>query len=976
MNGPQSSALPVQLTSFVGRQREIETVRDLLASSRLLTLTGAGGIGKTRLALEVAARVALDTDESPVFVELATVTDPARVPDAIADMVGIPEQPGRTAATALADALHARPLLLILDNCEHVVDACAALSDTLLRACPHLRILATSREALGIGGELAWLVPPLSMPSLPSPDTAAAIEEAEAVQLFVQRACDVRPHFDLSDMNAAAVAQICRRLDGIPLAIELAAGRLRALTPEAIAQRLDDRFALLTGGSRTVLPRQQTLRATIDWSYDLLTAEHRHLLDRLSVFAGGFELEAAEAVCTGEEIVGGAVLDLLSGLVERSLVELVEHGGDARYRLLETVRQYAAERLDARGEAELVRRRHAHFFAKLVETAEGYFITRDRPRWIEAVDRDFDNVRQTLAWAREHDPVLELRVAGWLCWYWFSTERWSEGRRWLEPALAHPVAPTRDWSAAAVAAGAIACLQGDSAAARPWLEEALRIADSLGDGRLAAYARNYLGMNYAFEGRPEGEAFTQQAIDWFLDDGDLYGLRLGYLVLGTYQQRADRSDEALRTIERGVEAARAFGLDRELGIALQHLGALVLQQGDIDRAAGLLRESLAALDRDPHPLFIARGLTLYGFMLCDRGASAEGVRYFGAADVLREGIAAAVFATDRPELEARLAAAGTALGEEAVARARAEGRCRSVRSLIAAALADGNGSTWRSGEPPGRNAAPPASAHHTSAASTVEVPVVPEARPALRVRALGPLEIQLDGVVLGADAWSHSRPRDILLYLLCHPGGRTRDQIGLAFWPDASAAQVKNRFHVALHHLRKTLGRADWVRHENGRYRLHPELDCEFDAAVFEEGARSALLDVRSGRTAADRLDAALALYRGDFLEAERVGEWHCDHRDRLRRLHSDLLSARGDHLMATGAYAHAVELYLRLLRQEDLDEDAHRRLMICLARLGERGRALRHYETLVELLRNEVDAEPESETVELYLRLQRAEPV
>lgn len=317
--GAPDIRLPLPLTSFIGREREIATVRGLLEQTRLLTLTGAGGSGKSRLALEVVRQVASEFPHGVGWVELAALSNPDLVPQQVAAALGLREEGGRSRIEALLEWLRDRSLLLVLDNCEHLVDACATLADTLLRGCPGLKVLATSREALAVAGERAWLVPPLSLPAA-EPASARERAEAEAVQLFVERAQAVLPTFELTDANAAAVAEICRRLDGIPLALELAAARVKVLSPEQIRDRLGDAFRLLTSGGRTALPRHRTLRAAIDWSYDLLEEPKQLLLQRLSVFSGGFTIEAAEAVCAGGPIESWEVLDLLAQLVDRSLV--------------------------------------------------------------------------------------------------------------------------------------------------------------------------------------------------------------------------------------------------------------------------------------------------------------------------------------------------------------------------------------------------------------------------------------------------------------------------------------------------------------------------------------------------------------------------------------------------------------------------------------------------------------------------------
>src|SRR5262245_13629283 len=394
-----TAALPIPLTSFVGRQADLGAIQRLLDSARLLTLTGVGGIGKTRLALEGARLFAGDYPDGAELVELAALADPGVVPQRVATALGIAEQPGRELLDVVADALRARRSLLVLDNCEHVVVACAELAQHLLQACPGLRILATSRESLGIAGERVWRVPSLSLPAAEADTSFEHIAQSEAVRLFAERAASVLPGFALTERNAPAVARLCLRLDGIPLALELAAARVTVLPVEQLAERLDDALRLLTAGSRTAPARQQTLRATLDWSYGLLTDREQRLFDRLSVFAGGWTLEAAEAVCAGEGIEHGQVLELVARLVDKSLV-VVERGADegAYYRMPEPIRQYAEERFGPDRATEVIRRSHATYFLTLAERAEPGLSGPDQRTWLDRLERDLDNLRA--AWRR------------------------------------------------------------------------------------------------------------------------------------------------------------------------------------------------------------------------------------------------------------------------------------------------------------------------------------------------------------------------------------------------------------------------------------------------------------------------------------------------------------------------------------------------------------------------------------------------
>ena len=362
--------LPTELSSFVGREKELPEVRRLCSNNRLLTLTGSGGCGKTRLALAAASELVDKFDDGVWMVELASLAEPSLVPQAVAFTLGVRERPVNSLTEALSDYLRTRNLLLILDNCEHLIEACAELVEALLRSCPELRVLATSREALGITGEIAWPVPSLSLPDLRRLPDLESLPRYESARLFVERTAAVRPDFTLTEQNAPAVAQVCYRLDGIPLAIELAAARTKVLSVEEISARLGDSFRLLATGSRTATPRQRTLHATMDWSHELLGQKERVVFRRLSVFAGSFTLEAAESICAGEQLQRDKVLELLSQLVNKSLVVAQERDGTARYRLLETIRQYGRERLEEAGEAAQVREQHAGYYLALAEEAE------------------------------------------------------------------------------------------------------------------------------------------------------------------------------------------------------------------------------------------------------------------------------------------------------------------------------------------------------------------------------------------------------------------------------------------------------------------------------------------------------------------------------------------------------------------------------------------------------------------------------
>ena len=465
--------LPCALTPLVGRETEMQEIVATLNDVRLLTLTGPGGVGKTRMAIAVAEEVAEQYPDGVCFVEFASLSDPTLIVQAVVSALQVEEEPGHPLSVTLTNYLQTRTLLLILDNCEHLLDACARLADGLLKNCAGVSILATSRQTLGLTGEVGWRVPSLSTPALSmladrsrySPqEWLSLLDEYEAVHLFVQRAQQARPSFQILARNVGAVARICTHLDGIPLALELAAARVRSLSVEEINSKLDDRFALLTGGSRAALPRQQTLRALMDWSYDLLTDPEKTLLRRLTVFAGGWVLQAAEQVCSGEvlppdspeptnpsepseqpepsvrqgvgeSIEAWEVLDLLTSLADKSLVQVEEQEDAVRYRMLETVRQYAAESLHRSGEEPALKSRHWDYFLALAEEAEPNLIGAEQALWLDRLEREHDNLRAALE--RKTGEAAQ-RLAGALWRFWVVRGYLSEGRERLTTALSHP----------------------------------------------------------------------------------------------------------------------------------------------------------------------------------------------------------------------------------------------------------------------------------------------------------------------------------------------------------------------------------------------------------------------------------------------------------------------------------------------------------------------------------------------------------
>lgn len=608
------------LTSFVGRERELAEVSRLLAKvatgSRLLTLTGPGGSGKTRLALHAADDFGEAYAERVAIVELAPLADPSLTPQFVASALGIRDIPGRPIVTTLIEHLRPQAVLLVLDNCEHLVDSCAALVERLLLSCLRLCFLATSREMLGVPGEIAWAVPALSTPepeALPShaATLVAEVLRSEAVRLFVDRARLVAPGFEVTAYNARMLARICRRLDGMPLPIELAAARVRLLTPEQIDHRLNNCFEVLAAVPRAVTSRHRTMWATIDWSYGLLDESEQALLRGLSVFAGGFTLETAETVCS-------ASLELLGHLVDKSLVIVERPTPHAvRYRLLETIRQFGREKLRASGELARARRTHARYFLELAETAEPGLTSTERVTWLARLAAEHDNLRAALDWTHEEGGEIEvgLRLVGALWWFWNLRDHLSEGSARAEAVLAHTDAnqPTRMRARALTSAGALAWLMAEYGLAIARLRTAVEIGRTVGDHRALAYALTLLSLaELRADSRTAAIQAAGESVALFRGEDDPWGLAWALNNLGYVAGAAGDSADARAHLTESLERFRRVGDRWGVALPLSNLGHLACQVGDYAQARARLEESVAIFRELDHFWVIPRTLNSLG----------------------------------------------------------------------------------------------------------------------------------------------------------------------------------------------------------------------------------------------------------------------------------------------------------------------------------------------------------------------------
>ena len=632
--------LPAQFTSFIGRKKEIAEVKQELKAHRLVTLTGPGGTGKTRLSLQVAADLLDQFHHGVWFIELAPLTDPALIPQTILSAIGIPEQSGKPPLELLREYLHEKKSLIVLDNCEHLIDASARVTNALLNAAPDLKVLASSREALGVQGEVSYPVPSLSLPDIKQLPVIEQLSQYEAVRLFIDRALLVAPHFSVDQHNAPSIAQICYRLDGIPLAIELAAARVKMLSVDQISARLDDRFRLLTGGARTLLPRQQTLRALIDWSYDLLSENERLFFCRLSVFAGGWTLEAAEDVCSGDTIQSYEILDLLSQLVNKSLVIVIEHSqsGETRYRMLETIRQYARDRLLETGSDDHVRQRHLAYFVNLTAKAGPELYQSNQVFWLNKLDDELDNLRTALEWALATDVESGLRiVTGPIYRFWVFRSSWRELGTWLAQLLERYKTSNSLYARAlAIQSQCVGNNEGNFAEAHRLAEKSLQMARSLADKQTEAFSLSTLGGFTLLQGNV-GEAvpLLEQSLALYRELGDQVGQASTIDWLSINNPDLERATAYARE---GLALCRGLGDLACVASLLTTLARLTYAQGDFASPAPWLEEVLSISRQLGDPVREDEALITYGTLAYWQGNYQKAREYYEKGILLAEQI--------------------------------------------------------------------------------------------------------------------------------------------------------------------------------------------------------------------------------------------------------------------------------------------------------------------------------------------------
>ncbi len=701
---PHSSNIPNPLTSFIGREKELKEIADLFVTSRLLTLQGPGGVGKTRLAIHTAHDIAKRFKDGAWWVDLVGLADPDLVPQTVAKALDVREISNQPLIDTLIEGLRSRQTMLVLDNCEHLITACAQLADRFLGECPELKILATSREALDIPGETTWQVPSLTLPGIQEILSIKSLSGFESIHLFSVRAALVQPTFKLTEQNAKAVVQICSRLNGIPLAIELAAARVKMMTTDEIAKHLNERFDLLTSGSRTLLPRHQTLRATIDWSYDLLSEPERSLFRRLSVFAGGFTLESAEAVAAGGNILRSQVIDILGQLINKSLVT-VEAGLDhlvawTRYGMLETIREYARKKLEEAGEAGKVKVRHLEFFAAFARQAEIGIYSVDQVAWFNRLDKEADNLRSAMDWPPSGLPDNDLESSSLrknkyliivsLAMFWENGYR-REIAEVLSRILAIDASKeaTTERARALSVGGFLLWSLNDFSTARAYLEEGIEIAEKLEDRLTLAWCLSYLGWTFDSLGEFDNAKISLEKsleIARSLGEAGKQAAGQSLTLLGDIPYWQGNLSEARKLYEEAIYFLREIHNVNMMTYPLRRLGYLVLGEKDFDRAIELFNESLQINHQIGH--FQGKVACLVGFAATNlaRKKMEKAAILIGCVENLLNRIGVPLFFADTVEYERCMARLKEMLEKKAFSSAWSRGAKMTLEQAMEFAL--------------------------------------------------------------------------------------------------------------------------------------------------------------------------------------------------------------------------------------------------------------------------------------------------